>query len=92
MIKQNPSYYDPGQIPPALNNWADVTFLQWYQAAKDPGGSNNAVLKRARTLRYFAKFHIINKESQGIIDHMSTLASVPIDSKMDTTGFAVVAT
>ncbi|RDW59246.1 hypothetical protein BP5796_12170 [Coleophoma crateriformis] len=69
MIKQNPSWYTPNQPPPALNNWADVTFLQWYTAAKVSGGSNNAILKRARSLKYFVRYHIINAESQGIIDH-----------------------
>jgi hypothetical protein len=95
MISRNPESYAPGQQAPALSNWADVTFLQWLQAAQDLGGSANSIRKRTKNLKYVFRFHIINKESQGIIDHVSTLASVPLSSKKKKgifTGFAAVST
>ncbi|KAH8704001.1 hypothetical protein BGW36DRAFT_423532 [Talaromyces proteolyticus] len=69
MIKNNGGKYRAGQMPPSLDNWADVTYLQWLQAATDLGGKPRDINARLPNLKYFARFHIINTESQGIINH-----------------------
>jgi hypothetical protein len=51
-----------------------VTFLQWWGQCELDRNRNQALLK-ARTLRYFARFHIINEESKAIINLVSNALS-----------------
>jgi hypothetical protein len=64
-----------------------VTFLQWWGEAQ-LGRSRNQALKKARTHKYFARYHIVNEESKAIINLVSTafFRFTDIEACMDVSG------